>query len=175
MATSSNLQEIVLQCIKDLTNSQRPANRILIAQYLGWELGRVDDAVKRLKEDGLVRTTVPGYVEPVETHPPSRPVSNTILPDGTVILELGDDQIRMTPHEAQMVGKQLQGHAMEMAYWYEERRRGEDVARLQAQVVSLRRQLHTMNTRLSRAPRAAPGQSELFFDEPTTRRPRKAA
>lgn len=171
MAPSGNLQEIVLQCIKDLTNSQRPANRILIAQYLGWELGRVDDAVKRLKEDGLVRTTVPGYVEPVETHPPSRPVSNTLLPDGTCILEVGDDQIRMTPHEAQMVGKQLQGHAMEMAYWYEERRRGEDVARLQAEVRALRHQLRTMSAKLARSPRGGANQAELPFFEKPTRRP----
>lgn len=124
----------VLQCIIDLDNAQRPASRQLIAQYLNEKLTVVDDAVKRLIEDGLVRKVVAGIVAPVHQFPPDDAISKTVLPSGRVKLEKGDDVMEFTPHEAAVVGKMFQGEAMEMAYWYEERQHGDTVARLQAEV-----------------------------------------
>jgi hypothetical protein len=150
----------VLQTIVDLQNARRPASRVLIAQLLHEKLSVVDDAVKRLKEDGDVRTVVPGIFEAVAQFPPSRPISRTILPDGRSKIELGDELLELTPHEAMVLGKMLHGDAMEMSHWNEERRHGAQVARLEAQVRNLEKRVRDV---ARRGQRQHAGQPDLFM------------
>ena len=163
-------RERVLQCIVDLHNDRRSAARRLIADLLDMKLTVVDEAVKRLREDGLVRMIIPGVFEPIEQHPPSRPLCFTSLPDGRVRLEVDDILIEFTPHEAQQVGRFLHGHAVVNLYRDEERLRGEEIARLATQVRSLQRQLQLTQRRMAHAPQGTRGQGDLFhLDEPPAR------
>lgn len=165
-------RERVLQCIIDLANQRRPAARVLIAQLLNLKLSIVDDAVKRLKEDGLVRPVVPGIFEPVPQHPPSRPISKTVLTDGTTVLEIGDTCENLTPHEAQVMGMLFHGDAVSMTYWAEERRTGEQIVRLESQLRALTKAYNDLQRRLAGSLRgAAAGQGDLF-GEPAPARAR---
>lgn len=157
-------RERVHQCIVDLTNQRRPAARALVAQLLNEKLSVVDDAVKRLKEDGLVRTVVPGILEPVEQFPPSRAISRTLLPDGRSKVEIGDAVLDLTPHEAQVLGMMFMGDAQSLTYWHEERRAGEQLVRLEALVRAQQLQLRDMQRALARAPRAIRQQPDLFHE-----------
>jgi hypothetical protein len=166
----TNRQNKVLQCVIDLFHARRPANRVLIAQYLNEKLSVVDDAVKRLKEDGLLRTVVPGYVEPVEQFPPDEAISTTVLPNGRWKIEKGDQCMECTPHEAQVLGKMLQGPAMEMAYWYEERQQGAQLVRQEAQIRALQHELAAVRERLTRPPAAPASPQRDLFHRPVRRR-----
>lgn len=164
-------RERVLQCIIDLFNARRPAHRVLIAQHMGVKLSTVDDAVKRLKEDMLVRTTTPGYVEPIEQHPPSRPLSITKLPNGQCKVEVGDDLLTLTPHEAQMLGIMLHGDAQTLMYWHEERQTGAHIVQLQGEVRAMKKELR--DTRRLHFKRGPHGQPDLFVETEAPRRSRK--
>ena len=57
-----------------------------------------------------------GVYVPVVQHPEARLVSLTVLPDGTVKLEIGDDHVlTLTPREARSVGVTLGGLAAQAA------------------------------------------------------------
>lgn len=157
-------RERVLQTIIDLTNARRPAARVLIAQLLNEKLSVVDDAVKRLREDGLVRTVVPGILEPVAQHPPSRPMSRTVLPDGRTKVEIGDELLTLTPHEAQMLGMMFAGDAAQLSTWTEERRLGEQVVRVESELRSMSKRFHELLRRSARRPG---GQQPDLFADPT--------
>lgn len=169
----SNRQR-VYQCILDLHNARRPVSRVLLHQRLNMKLSVVDEAVKRLKEDGLVRTIVSGILEPVEQFPPDRAISTTVLPDGRYKVEAEDEMMTLTPHEAGVLGKMLQGAAMENSYWYEERQMGALVVQLQAEVRALRGKLHQLNHRIA-GQRAQSAQPDLFTDPEKTPRRRPVA
>lgn len=157
----------VLQCIVDLHNARRPVSRNLVAQHLNERLSVVDDAVKRLKEDGLVRTVVPGIVEPVEQFPPDRPISKTVLPNGWTKLEFGDECHQFTPHESAVIGSLFHGDYRMVATWHEERRAGAEIVQLQATVRALQKELreirrHAIHRQQTR------GQNDLFTEIVTT-------
>jgi hypothetical protein len=152
------------QTILDLHHAGKPAARQLIATILNEKLSVVDEAVKRLREDGLVRTVVPGILEPVAQFPPDRPISRTTLPDGRTKIEMDDFLIELTPHEAQVLGKMLMGDAMQLSYWYAEREQGAQLVRLETQLRELTRRFAQQQHRLSLHARTR-SQPDLFNDD----------
>lgn len=160
----------VLQCIIDLTNARRPAARETIRQLLNEKFTVVDDAIKRLREDGLVRKIVPGIFEPVQQWGEDRPIIQIAMPDGRTKLEIGDDVLTLTPHEWQQIGLMSHGAAHQLSTWSEERRTGEAIVALQAQVRALEKSLREAR-RLSFG-RRGHGQPDLFVepDGPPRRR-----
>lgn len=166
-------QHKVLQCIVDLHNARRPAARPLVGQLLTMKLSVVDEAVKALKEEGLIRTVVPGIFEPVAQHPPPRAISRTTLPDGCSKVEVGDDMLTVTPHEAQLLGVMFAGDASQLHTWTEERRVGESVVRLEAQVRAQGKQIAQLLRALARAQRPGAGQPDLFTEPGESGLPRR--
>ncbi len=151
----------VLQCIIDLTNARRPAARVLIAQLLNMKQTKVDEAVKRLKnDDGLIRMVIPGIFEPVQQWGEDRPISQTVLPDGRVKLEVGDLVETFTPHEWATIGLMSHGAAHQLSTWVEERRTGEHLVMLQAQVRALEKTVRDL--RKAGRTRRGHAQPDLF-------------
>ena len=60
------VKQIVLQCIVDLCAANRAASRQVIALEAGLRLSVVDDHVKTLRNDRVLRNVVNGVVAPVD-------------------------------------------------------------------------------------------------------------
>lgn len=102
-------QEIVLRAIIDLFDHSQYAYRQRLHEITHLSLSQVDEAVKGLREKQLIRTTTPGYFEPID-QTIDRLVSSTSLPLGRVRLEIGDDVCTdLTPREQFAVAKQTAG------------------------------------------------------------------
>ena len=137
-------RNLVYQAVVDLTNQNRPASRQLIAQWTNLKLTTVDDHVKSLKDDGLLRFVVNGIVEPVEHFPPDRAISITELPSGMVKYEIGDDVLELTPSEARRTGRMMTGFAQDAKTLNNERegrRRDGQFAQLERQLADTEKML----------------------------------
>ncbi len=93
---------VVLQTIVDLCAANRQASRRAICDCTDLPMTIVDDHVKNLKDDGLIRLVVNGIFEPVE-QAPDRAVSGTMVPNGRYKLEVGDTCLDLTLREARAV------------------------------------------------------------------------
>ena len=96
-------RQVVLQAINDLAAANRQASRKAICDMTGLKLSIVDDHVKNLKEDGLIRLVVNGIFEPID-QAPDRAVSGTLVPNGRYKLEIGDTCLDLTLREARNIG-----------------------------------------------------------------------
>lgn len=106
-------KQTVLEAVIDLHNKETPASRTTIAQLTGIKQTAVDECLKRLADDELIYRLCSGVYAPVVQHPPQRTIYKTMLPDGTVKLDIGDDVITLTPAEARKVGSLMIGEGME--------------------------------------------------------------
>jgi hypothetical protein len=93
---------MVYQAIVDLCNANRQASRKAVSDYTDLSMSVVDDHIKNLKADEVIRMVVPGIFEPVDQNP-DRAVSGTFLPGGLYKLEVGDLVIQLTLREARSV------------------------------------------------------------------------
>ena len=102
-------RQIVLQAIITLTEHNQAASRQRIQEVAGLTYDTVDMALKRLREEGLIRVVASGYYEPID-QTVDRAISTTSLPHGRLKLEIGDDVVtNLTPREALALAKQLAG------------------------------------------------------------------
>lgn len=102
-------RQIVLQAILDLAEHSQPASRQRVQEITGLTHDAVDMALKRLRDEGLIRSVANGYYEPIDQSI-DRSVSTTSLPHGRLKVEIGDDVIAdLTPREALALAKQMAG------------------------------------------------------------------
>ena len=101
-------QELVLRAITDLFEHSQYAYRDRVKEITHLTLNQVDEAVKALRDKNLIRTTTPGYFEPIDQSI-DRAVSTTALPMGRLRIEIGDDMTDLTPREALALAKQMAG------------------------------------------------------------------
>lgn len=94
---------VVFQAIRELCALRRQASRQAVADLTGLKMSIVDDHVKNLKDDEVIRQVVPGIFEPVFLEQ-ERAVSFTIVPGGSYKLEVGDQVMDLTLREARNVG-----------------------------------------------------------------------
>lgn len=109
MTRTSNASQVVQDTVLDLHNTGRPAHRETIAEVTGLKLSIVDDHLKRLTADGRLKRVERGVYVPVPPPREDRPVSNTMLPDGTCKIEVGDDMMTLTMREARMLASVIGG------------------------------------------------------------------
>ena len=96
------VRRALLNCIMDLHNSNRAPSRHAVSTETGLKLSVVDDHIKRLKDDGIIRLVVNGIFEPCEIEE-DRAVSFTFVPKGKVKLEIGDIVVELTMREARTI------------------------------------------------------------------------
>jgi len=82
------------------------------------------------------------------------------MPDGTVIIEVGDDVLKLTPSEAQKVGADLMGEATVFSQLRGDRDVQDQVAKLQREATEAKRRMGDMAKELVRLRQ----QPELAFD-----------
>jgi len=110
--SEKSVKEIVYQAIVDLSQVYGTANREQIIKATGLKFSIVDEAVKWLREEALtINRHKNGVFSPVILHK-EYPPSTTSIDDGLVLIESGDQQMRVTPRIAGEMGKQLIGYAL---------------------------------------------------------------
>jgi len=112
MSRPSPHTEIVYQAIVDLSNEVGVAEREAIKKRTGLHYSLIDEAVKRLREDeGNVLRKKPGHFVPVAKYA-EQAVSATVLDDGHVKVECGNDLMTLTPRGCAALIGLLTGYAL---------------------------------------------------------------
>lgn len=91
-------RQIVLQAITTICEHNAYANRASVTRMSGLSQGIVDDHIKKLKADDIIRMDVPGFYYPVD-QTVDRMVSVTGMPMGRMKVEIGDVLLILTPRE----------------------------------------------------------------------------
>ena len=96
---------IVLACIKRLCDrsEKRVANYCDIVAESGISPHVVKDRCKELVESQEIERVSRGVYGAVKVFAPPRPISKTVLADGEVVLEIGDDVVHLTPQEERLL------------------------------------------------------------------------
>lgn len=115
MTTKRSSTQIILEAVQDLHNQEQIVTRETLHGLTGLKLSVIDDRVGALIDDGLVIRVQRGVYVPAETHPPARAISKTLLPDGTVKIDIGDDVLTLTPREDRMLAQLFAGVVMQTA------------------------------------------------------------
>ena len=107
--------EIVLEAVQDLYAREQLVTRETLAELTGLKFTTIDDRLAYLVDNGRIRRVQRGVFVPAEQHRPARPISRTLCPDGTTVLEVGDSVMILTPREARMIGELMAGSAQQYA------------------------------------------------------------
>lgn len=94
---------------------QRPVSASEVQTVSELAADTVSDSLKRLLETGQIARPGRGIYEPVAKHPEPRAISQTLHPDGTVKIEIGDEVIALTPMEHRTLVRMLGGVMAEAA------------------------------------------------------------
>ena len=133
--------EIVLSAVQDLFAREQIVTRETLAELTGLKLTTIDDRLGYLVDNGRIRRVQRGVFVPLEQHKPARPISRTLCPDGTTVLEVGDTVMILSPRESRMIGELMAGSSQQ----YAAIEIGHEAARLNAvlsaQVSDVRREL----------------------------------
>ena len=95
---------IVLACIKQLTDEHGSATYQQIIDAAG-----ISPHIVKERCDQLVNVTHEverisrGVYRAIKSFAPPRPISKTVLADGEVVLEIGDDVVHLTPQEERLL------------------------------------------------------------------------
>jgi hypothetical protein len=101
-------RDAIINAINLICEHRDAATRLHISSISGLRRQIVDDHLKTLKTEGLIRMVMAGWYAPVDQEP-DRPVSTTNLPCGRIKIEVGDDVVDLNPREAFNLAKQLAG------------------------------------------------------------------
>ncbi|ENO79684.1 hypothetical protein [Thauera sp. 63] len=143
--------ETILEAIQDLHAREQVVTREILAEVTGLKLTTIDDRLGYLLDNGKIRRVQRGVFVPMEQHKPARPISRTLCPDGTTVLEVGDTVMILTPRESRMLGEVVTGAALQFVAI----EIGHEAARLNAvlsaQVSEVRRELRQLQEMASTA------------------------
>ena len=107
--------QVIWDCILSLRDAGQAISRHRLMELTGFPYTRVDDHVSRWIEEGRMRRVVDGVYEVAPTLPEPRATSVTDLHDGLVVMECGDQEMRVYASEARALARQLGGFALQYA------------------------------------------------------------
>ena len=113
MAEGQSSTQIVLEAVRELHGHEQLVTRESLQELTKLKLQIIDDRLKHLVAEEKVVRLQRGVFMPAEQHNESRPISHTELPDGTVVLDVGDDVLKLTPREARTVATMLAARALQ--------------------------------------------------------------
>ena len=136
--------ETILEAIQDLHAREQIVTREILAELTGLKLTTIDDRLGYLLDNGRIRRVQRGVFVPMEQHKPARPISRTLCPDGTTVLEIGDAVMILTPRESRMLGEVMTGAAQQFVAIEIGHEGARLNAVLSAQVSDVRRELRQL-------------------------------
>lgn len=107
--------QVIWDCVLSLRDAGQAISRQRLMELTGFPYTRVDDHVSRWIEEGRMRRVVDGVYEVAPTLPEPRATSVTDLHDGVVLMECGDQEMRVYAAEARSLARQLGGFALQYA------------------------------------------------------------
>lgn len=147
---------LVLEAVQDLHAQEQIVTRETLAELTGLKLTVIDDRLGTLADDGAILRVQRGVYVPAPRHPPARPMSKTVMPDGMVKIEIGDEVLSLTPREDRALANLMAGAAAQAAAIETGRNTAILAAELAEQVKLLRRKVDALESR------ADPDQAQLF-------------
>lgn len=141
MAIQRTTKQQILDAIQDLYNAEQLVTREALQEVTSLKLTIIDDRVAVLVDEGAVIRKGRGVFVPAIQHPPARPISKTVMPDGMVKIEIGDDVISLTPREDRTLASIQAGTAVQFAAIETGKELSTLVAALRTRVAKLEAQL----------------------------------
>ena len=124
----------IYEAAQELQAMGTEITRHTIAELTQLPIVVVDDRLRALAEDGRIKRLVRGVYAVVKQYPPTRPMSKTVLSDGFVKIEIGDDVLTLTPREDRVLAVLMAGAAFVAASTAHEARLADALAGLQLPV-----------------------------------------
>lgn len=118
MNTTSNAtstSQTIWDCIMQLRDAGQAISRQRLMELTGLPYTRVDDHVSRWIEEGRMRRVVDGVYEVTDPLPEPQATSVTDLHNGMVLMECGEQEMRVNTAEARALARQLGGFALQYA------------------------------------------------------------
>lgn len=115
MTEKKSTTQIVLDALRDLHQQEQVVTRETLQAFTGLKLAIIDDRIGALIEEGLAIRVQRGVFVPAVVHPPARPMTKVLLPDGTVNIEIGDQVLILTPAEDRQLARMQAGVMMQAA------------------------------------------------------------
>ena len=115
MAIQRTTKQQMLDAIHDLHNAEQLVTREALQEVTGLKLTIIDDRVATLVDEGAVIRKGRGVFVPAIQHPPARPISKTVMPDGMIKIEIGDMVLDLTPKEDRALASLQAGTAVQFA------------------------------------------------------------
>jgi hypothetical protein len=157
MSTGTSIR-CVLDAVQELHAQEQVVTREALAKVLDLPPVVIDDRIGTLINAGLVNRVRRGIYEPAERHAAPRVISKTLLPCGTVKIDIGDDVWTLTPKEDRMLAAIQAGVVLQTASIEAGHHSALIAADLSLQVKTLRRELNA----LKRSGAKASAQMELM-------------
>ncbi|MFC4923599.1 hypothetical protein [Delftia deserti] len=107
--------DIIWATIQDLHSQEQVCTRELLHELTGLKMPIIDDHVSRLIDDGRLRRLRAGVFAMLITRPEPEAFSITELPEGLVIIEVGDQQLRTNEAMARRIARSLMGYAVQFS------------------------------------------------------------
>jgi hypothetical protein len=139
----------VLEAVQELHALEQLVTREALAQVLDLPPVVIDDRIGTLINAGMVARVRRGIYAPVEAHAVARVISKTLLPCGTVKIDIGNDVLTLTPKEDRMLAQIQAGVVMQTAAIETGHHTAMIAAELSLQVKGLRRELSAVKRALS--------------------------
>ena len=139
-AIQRTTKQQILDAVQDLHNQEQMVTREALRELTGLTLTIIDDRLATLVDDGELIRKSRGVFVPAVIHPPARPISKTVMPDGLVKIEIGDEVLTLTPREDRTLAGVQAGAALQFI--------GIDTEQTIVQVVAdLRLKIHELEAR----------------------------
>lgn len=115
MAINKTTLQQILDTVQELHNLEQIVTREAVREVTGLALTTVDDRLAVLVDRGDITRIGRGVFVPAVRHPPARPISKTVLPDGSVKIEIGDVLLDLTPREDRHLAAMMAGSGQQLA------------------------------------------------------------
>ncbi len=112
-AIQRTTKQQILDAVQDLHNTEQMVTREALRELTGLALTIIDDRLATLVDDGALIRKSRGVFVPAILHPPARPISKTVMPDGLVKIEIGDEVLTLTPREDRTLAGVQAGAALQ--------------------------------------------------------------
>lgn len=104
----------VLDAVIDLHNQEQIVTRETLSDILDLKQTIIDDNLSTLVNDGLIHRVQRGVYVPTIEHKPARVISKIVLPDGTTVIDIGDNIVlTLTPKESRVLGNLMMCEALQ--------------------------------------------------------------
>jgi hypothetical protein len=148
MAENLTSGQKIWDAMRDLANQEQVITRELLEDLTGLKMYIIDSHIKTLKSAGKIVALVGGVYRIANEYPVTRSMSKTVLPDGMVKIEIGDEVLTLTPKEDRALAGLQAGAAVQYAAIDAGRASTMLAAQLGEQVKKLSRQVAALHAKV---------------------------